>query len=51
MMIILLEMSDKCKNDQCPTSQNAKVIIQTTKGRLKSLKKKTGKMAYDELDD
>jgi hypothetical protein len=33
-MIILLETSDKCKNDQCPTSQECKGNSSNYKGRL-----------------
>jgi len=32
-MIILLETSDKCKNDQTQHPKKSKVVSQTTKGR------------------
>jgi len=37
-VIILLETSDKCKNDQNPTSNKSKAASQTTKGRPNLLK-------------
>jgi hypothetical protein len=33
----MLEMSDKCKNDQCPTSQECMVVIQIIEERLSPL--------------
>jgi hypothetical protein len=32
-VIIMLEMSDKCKNDQCPTSQKCEITVRTIERR------------------
>jgi hypothetical protein len=43
-VIILLEMSNKCRNDQCPTSKNAGVVVQIRK-RRPNLLEEAGRVA------
>jgi hypothetical protein len=46
-VIILLETSDKCKNDQNPTSKKSKATSQITKGRPNPLKE-TSKLTWQQ---
>ncbi len=52
-MIILLKMNDKCKNDQCPTSQKCENINSNYEKKIKLThkKKKQEKWPKNKLGD